>query len=248
MSTQTQDTAAVAAPKANNAISALARQFNITDEGEVYGIIANTIMPKNSTQDQIAAFCIVAAQYGLNPLAKEIYAFPGKAGDICPMVSIDGWLKLLHANPDYAGMEHQYDDHGQWVECTIHSKSHPEHPVTIREYLEENNTNTPVWKQRPMRMLRHRATIQAIRYFGNYAGIYDKDEFEDDEEAMRNVTPPKQEPKQGRPSFLQNNTAPAETQVENAQPAEQPQEEANDPERFSLAGDPEPVETTYPRD
>ena len=246
MSTQTQDTA-VAPVKANNAISALARQFNIADEGEVYGIIASTIMPKNSTQEQIAAFCIVAAQYGLNPLAKEIYAFPGKAGDICPMVSIDGWLKLLHANPDYAGMEHQYDDHGQWVECTIHSKSHPEHPVTIREYLEENNTNTPVWKQRPMRMLRHRATIQAIRYFGNYAGIYDKDELEDDEAAMRNVTPKQQEPKQGRPSFLQN-TAPAETQVENAQPAEQPQE---DQPAFALEADqanPAAEETPYPRD
>lgn len=247
MSTQPQDaTTAVAPAKANNAISALARQFNIADEGEVYGIIANTIMPSGASPEQIAAFCIVAAQYGLNPLAKEIYAFPGKGGDICPMVSIDGWLKLLHANPDYAGMEHQYDDHGQWVECTIHSKTHPEHPVTIREYLEENNTNTPVWKQRPMRMLRHRATIQAIRYFGNYAGIYDKDELEDDEAAMRNVTPNKQEPKQGRPSFLQN-TAPAETQVETAQPAEQETQE----DSFTLEADqsaPAAEQPTYPRD
>ena len=246
MSTQPQDTTTSVAPaKANNAISALARQFNIADEGEVYGIIANTIMPSGASPEQIAAFCIVAAQYGLNPLAKEIYAFPGKGGDICPMVSIDGWLKLLHANPDYAGMEHQYDDHGQWVECTIHSKNHPEHPVTIREYLEENNTNTPVWKQRPMRMLRHRATIQAIRYFGNYAGIYDKDELEDDEAAMRNVTP-KAEPKQGRPSFLQNNTA---LEADQANPAaEQPQE---DQPAFTLEADqsaPAAEEPTYPRD
>lgn len=85
MSTQPQDaTTAVAPAKANNAISALARQFNIADEGEVYGIIANTIMPSGASPEQIAAFCIVAAQYGLNPSPRKSTPSPAKEATSAP--------------------------------------------------------------------------------------------------------------------------------------------------------------------
>jgi hypothetical protein len=43
-----------------------------------------------ATPEQFAAFLIVAKEYDLNPLTKEIYAFPGKGGGIVPIVSIDG--------------------------------------------------------------------------------------------------------------------------------------------------------------
>lgn len=171
-----------------NALSALTEQLGLVNTNELYGIVKQTLMPGNTKDEEVAAFCMVAATYHLNPLAREIFAFPSKQGGIQPMVSIDGWLKLLNANPDYDGMEHDYDPNKQWVECRIYSKSRPNHPTVVREFLEENMVkSSPVWQQRPLRMLRHRATIQAIRYFGGYAGIMDMDEARDNE--MRNVTP-----------------------------------------------------------
>lgn len=173
-----------------NALSALTEQLGLVDSGELYGIICNTIMPGNAKPEEVAAFCMVSANYNLNPLAREIYAFPNKQGGITPMVSIDGWLKLLHSNPDYDGEEFTFgkdEDGAEWCECAIFSKS-KSRPTRVREYMEENFMKTsPVWQQRRKRMLRHRALIQAVRYFGGYAGLADKDEMMEAE--LRNVTP-----------------------------------------------------------
>lgn len=173
-----------------DALTALTAQLGLTNSGELYGIICNTIMPGNAKTEEVAAFCMVAANYKLNPLAREIYAFPNKQGGITPMVSIDGWLKLLHSNPDYDGEEFTMgrdEDGAEWCECAIYSKS-KSRPTRVREYMEENFMKTsPVWQQRRKRMLRHRALIQAVRYFGGYAGLADKEELMEAE--LRNVTP-----------------------------------------------------------
>ena len=178
---------------ARNALSALTEQLGLTNSNELYSIICNTIMPGNARQEEVAAFCMVAANYRLNPLAREIYAFPNKQGGVTPMVSIDGWLKLLHSNPDYDGEEFTFgkdEDGAEWCECAIFSRT-KSRPTRVREYMEENFMKTsPVWQQRRKRMLRHRALIQAVRYFGGYAGLADRDEMMEAE--MRNVTPVKE--------------------------------------------------------
>lgn len=165
----------------------LAKQCNLSNINEVQGILLNTVMPtKGATYEQMAAFAMVAAQYGLNPFTREIYAFPQNGG-IVPIVGIDGWLKLMHRNPDFNGIEHVWAEDGSWCECRIYSKKF-DRPVVAREFLSENQGGTDPWKKRPMRMLKHRATIQAIRYFGGYAGIADRDEMQEFGE-MRDVTP-----------------------------------------------------------
>lgn len=167
----------VAAMPRINALTALTQQFGLVDENEVYGILMKTVMPSGSSNEEVAAFCMTAAAYGLNPFIKEIHAFRGKNGGIQPMVGIDGWLKLVHGNADFDGMEHRYADDGSWVECVIYSKT-KSRPTVAREFLAENKVeSSPVWKQRPMRMLRHRATIQAIRYFMGLGGLADRDEY-----------------------------------------------------------------------
>lgn len=182
-----------------NALTALTQQLNLVDTGELYGIIRQTIMPSGATDEDLAAFCMVAAQYHLNPLVKEIHAFRTKSGGIMPMIGIDGWLKLVMSHADYNGMEHIYgkdEDGDVWVECRIFSKARPEHPTIAREFLSENKMATsPVWQQRPRRMLKHRATIQAVRYFAGICGFVDKDEAMDEAFSApaepRNVTPQK---------------------------------------------------------
>lgn len=183
-----------------NALSALTEQLGMTDYNELAGILKNTIMPKSS-DEEMAAFALVCSTYKLNPLTREVYAFPTKSGGIMPMIGIDGWLKIAHSHPDYAGMgwAEGAEDNDRWCECTVWLKSTPEHPVTIREYLSEcRQASSPVWAQRPKRMLRHRATIQAIRYALGISGVSDADDWQEQgfegSMQMRDVTRKVDEP------------------------------------------------------
>jgi len=159
-------------------------------------VIKNTVMPAKDNRgnpivvsnEEFVAFLSVAKEYKLNPLIKEIYAFPGKGGGIQPIVSIDGWLKMLHSNPGYDGLTttENYDADNKFISvtCSIHHKDRT-HPTVITESLAECEMNTDPWKKKPKRMLRHKATIQCARYSFGFAGIMDEDEYDH----MKNVTP-----------------------------------------------------------
>ena len=184
-----------------DALTALTKQLGLVDQEEVYNIMMKTVMPSGASYEELAAFCMTASAYKLNPLIKEIHAFRAKSGGIQPMVGIDGWLKLVHANPDFDGMEHEYAEDKSWVECRIYSKS-KSRPTIVREYMEENRVeSSPVWKQRPLRMLRHRATIQAVRYFMGIGGLADREEFMEFDQA--NSSPVNVQARVVKPSFLE---------------------------------------------
>lgn len=158
-----------------------------------------TVFPANASKEQFAAFLLVAKQYSLNPLLKEIYAFPAKGGGIVPIVSIDGWMNLINSHPKFDGMEFE-EAHGPGdklvsVKCTIYRKDRS-HPVSITEYLHECKRPTEPWKMEH-RMLRHKAAIQCARYAFGFAGIYDEDEGERIAEVreVKNITPPPPPPR-----------------------------------------------------
>lgn len=142
--------------------------------------LKTTIMPANTSNEHIATFLLVARQYNLNPFTKEIFAFPSRGG-IVPIVSVDGWLKMINENPDFDGMEFRdaLDANGKLVSvtCRMFRKSRS-HPTEVTEYMAECLRSTDVWKNWPARMLRHKATIQAARYAFGFAGIYEPDEAE----------------------------------------------------------------------
>jgi phage recombination protein Bet len=142
--------------------------------------LRKTVMPAATANEQVAAFLIVAREHSLNPFTKEIYAFPTKDGGIQPVVPIDGWLRIVNSHPSFDGMEIEEvfgDDQIQSVRCTIHRKDRA-HPVIVTEYYAECVRNTEQWKQKPIRMLRHKAVIQCARYAFGFAGIIDPDEAE----------------------------------------------------------------------
>jgi phage recombination protein Bet len=131
-----------------------------------------------ATPEQVAAFLIVAKEYNLNPLTKEIYAFPGKGGGVVPIVSIDGWVNLVNSHPKCDGfdftVENDEEGHLFSITCTMHRKDRG-HPTVVTEYLSECARATEPWKMKH-RMLRHKSFIQAARYAFGFAGIYDEDE------------------------------------------------------------------------
>jgi phage recombination protein Bet len=134
---------------------------------------------EKATREQFAAFLLVANEYGLNPVTKEIYAFPTRGGGIQPIVGIDGWMTMANNHPSYDGITFvdRLDDQGQLVAITaqVHRKDRS-HPIEVTEYLAECRQGTEPWKKWPARMLRHKAAIQAIRYAFGFSGIVDPDE------------------------------------------------------------------------
>jgi len=162
----------------NKSLTALAGRLEISED-EVKQIVINTIMPDKAQtkKEDFVAFLAVANEYGLNPLTKEIYAFKANGG-ITPIVSIDGWLKIINTHHQFNGMTFRDNrEEGKLISitCFIHKKG-IDHPVEVTEYMDECAKATGPWKQWPARMLRHKATIQCGRYAFGLSGIVDPDE------------------------------------------------------------------------
>jgi phage recombination protein Bet len=144
-------------------------------------VLRATVFPKESSGEQFAAFLLIAKKYNLDPIARELYAFPKPNGGIQPIVSVDGWMQIINSHPEMDGMEFEdvHDGEGflSAIKCRIYRKDR-KHPTEVIEYLAECRRNTDTWRQWPIRMLRHKAVIQAARYAFGFSGIVDPDEFE----------------------------------------------------------------------
>ena len=167
----------------STALTQLSKRLEVS-EAELHSIVLNTVMPNGGrgvSTDQFVTFIAVANEYGLNPMVKEIYAFPAKGGGIQPIVSIDGWLKIINNHKDFNGMvfeDVREDGKLVAIKCKIYKKE-IEHPVEVVEYMDEcKKTNSEPWSKWPSRMLRHKAAIQAGRYAFGLSGIIDPDEAE----------------------------------------------------------------------
>ena len=131
----------------------------------------------------------VANKYDLDPLVREIYAFPKKGGGIVPLVPIDGWLKIIHRHPDYDGMDTRYADEmvvPARARSAAPSGSRP--PSTTRALPSTRRciasgstrcTETPArGTTTTKRMLEWKSIIQTGRKAFGLGGIYDHDEAE----------------------------------------------------------------------
>lgn len=133
---------------------------------------------RGASDDEILALVVISNTYGLNPILKEVYAFPAKGGGIVPVVSIDGWIRMMNDHPQFDGIDYefQHDEQGRLVSCTsIIYRKDRSHPTRVTEYLNECRRNTEPWKMES-RMLRHKATIQGARVAFGFSGITDEDE------------------------------------------------------------------------
>ena len=142
------------------------------------------------SNEELMVLLLVCENYGLNPFNREIYAFRArKGGPIVPIVSYDGWCKIVRSQKDFNGVTFSFSqtsvrlqgssiDLPEFVECSIRLKGIDE-PITIQEFMVECfNETSPVWRKWPRRMLRTRAFIQCARLAFSLTGIYDEgDDF-----------------------------------------------------------------------
>lgn len=171
---------------ADTALVKYAQQLAV-DPQELQSALMATFF-KGATKEQFTALLITAAQYGLNPFLRELYAFPSQKG-IVPMVSIDGWLRIINEHPQYAGMEIQYAPTEvqveksrlapEYIEVAILRKDRPGVKTYIREYLDECYRNTQPWNQMTRRMLRHKGIKESGRVTMGLHGLFDEDEAND---------------------------------------------------------------------
>lgn len=159
-------------------VSIVATKYNMEAESFLTAL-AETVVPKDATMGQVAAFLTVCNEYSLNPLLKEIYAFIAKGGNIVPMVGVDGWIRLMNSHPAMDGIEFEdiMGPKGELtaIEATIWRKDRDK-PVKVIEYMSECKRDTDPWKRTGSRMLRHRALIQCARYAFGFSGIYAPDD------------------------------------------------------------------------
>lgn len=175
-----------------SALGLMAERCNV-EPGKLHATLKNTVF-RGATDDELLALVVTANTYDLNPILREMFAFPKKGGGITAMVSIDGWLKIANRQPNFDGMEVEVygdEENPTHATCEIFIKDRSR-SIKITEYFQECVRPTDPWKQMPRRMLRNKVIIQCIRVAFGIGGIHDEDEATDISSSQpRNVTPTK---------------------------------------------------------
>ena len=200
----------------------LAAQLNC-DPAILLDILKKSVFSACKTDEEFQMACMTAAKYGLDPVQKEIYAFPTKSGAVVPVVGVDGWVKIMNSHPQFDGIE--FDETADACTAIVHRKDRA-HPVKVTEWLSECERTTEPWKRWPRRMLRHKAMIQAARLAFGFSGIKDEDEAQRMDEVTAPPAPAAKTP--AKPSKLRDALGiPADTPIEEA--------------TFAPGGDPAPA-------
>ena len=144
---------------------------------------------RDASDEEFMSLMVIANTYKLNPIIKELYAFPQKGGGIVPIVSTDGWTRLMTTHKDYKSHSFRYSEKivtmkgakpcPEWCEIDIEKKD--DSHVVIREYLDEvfrDLAYTNAWQTHTKRFLRHKTKIQGAREAFGFSGIYEEDEAE----------------------------------------------------------------------
>ena len=165
--------------KHKNALDKLAARLDLSPK-TLSDTLRATAFSLCKDEAQFVAAVVVANTYGLNPILREMTAFPGKSGGVVPVVMVDGWIKLVNRQENFNGVEliENEDDKGELVSVTAKFYlKNTDHPVVVTEYLKECfDPSKEPWKRWPRRMLRHKAYIQGARVAFGFSGLYDEDE------------------------------------------------------------------------
>lgn len=143
---------------------------------------------REATNEEMLALLTIADRYNLDPFTRELFAFlDPKSGAIVPVVSVDGWIRIINDRPELRSISFVYSEGTRkhkgktvhnWIDCAI-ARSDRDSPIVIREYFDEvvrDVTFATPWDSHPNRMHRHKTLIQAARVAFGFGGIYDEDE------------------------------------------------------------------------
>ena len=158
----------------NELIKSVASELGV-DQNTLHEVLSKSILPTGTKQEHLMAFLAVAKQFKLNPITKEIWAFPDNKGGITTSISVDGYIKIMNNHPQFERIEfgREADEKGKVISATarIYRKDRT-HPTEVTEYLSDCfNEQSKAWKNYPNRMLRQAAMKQAIRLCFGITGL-----------------------------------------------------------------------------
>lgn len=173
---------AIAASKSRSALETLAARLSVSPS-----VLQQTLMAtvfKGCSNSEFVALVIIANAHDLNPLLREIYAFPKKGGGIQAIVGYDGWIKIANNHPQFDGIEflHVEDDKGNLkaIEGVLYRKDR-KYPTKKMVYLREFKRNTDPWNNAPAHMLDVRCFCQTVRLgLGVSLGVEGDEDFDVD--------------------------------------------------------------------
>jgi phage recombination protein Bet len=225
-----------------SALNLMSSKFSV-EPAKLLETLKSTVF-KGATNEELLALVVVANTYGLNPLTKEIYAFPAKGGGIVPVVSVDGWIRMVNDHPQMDGIEFSDTmENGELISvtCRIYRKDRSR-PTMVTEYTNECRRNTEPWKM-VHRMMRHKALIQCARVAFGFSGIQDEDEAKDAVQSrvatgrVVDETAKLENPYAEAPQATLEDAAPLDPQPTAEEPLESPVEVSEATEREQLLGD-----------
>ena len=157
----------------------LAEQFGVTPAELIETTKVVCFKDGAASNAQLMMLLSFTKNFGLNPLAKECYAFISQ-GRMSVGVQVDGWSKIADRREDYDGQEIIYENAPNGDVIAITSKTYVKgraHPTVYRAVLKEWKRNTDVWNSMPTHQLYVKARNEGIRFaFGIPA--YDPDDIE----------------------------------------------------------------------
>lgn len=182
-----------------SALESMALRLNVSTTS-----LQETLMQtafKGCSKAEFVALVIVSNTYDLNPLLRQIYAFPKKGGGIQAIVGYDGWIKIANDHPQFDGIEFEHieDSAGNLkaVEGILYRKDRG-HPTKKLVYLKEFKRNTEPWNNSPHHMLDVRCFCQTVRLgLGIPLGIEGEDNIDADVGSVRSqpvILPSRDEP------------------------------------------------------
>ncbi|KZL22671.1 recombinase RecT [Pseudovibrio sp. Ad37] len=160
-------------------------------------VLAN--LKGNISVEEIVSLLTVAERYDIDPFLREFYASRTPEGKVIPLLTYDGWVRIVNRHPEYNGEAFVYSDDkvnerhtGQevyeWIECAIHRKDRG-YPTVVREFFRENYQDAAVnpqdashdlgsWQKLPNRRLRMQAFVQTARLAFGVSGIYHQQDLQ----------------------------------------------------------------------
>jgi phage recombination protein Bet len=173
------------------------REFSVNE----IALIKNIAAPK-CTDDEFKLLLYQAKTYRLDPLLKQIWAV--KYTDNRPasiFAGRDGFLAIAHRSGAFDGMESGFRMEGTnvigWAKVYRKDMAHP---FCVEVNMKEYNRNQGTWLTHPNTMIVKVAEAQALRKAFQISGIYSPDEMPEQEKPpMRDITPPEEKKKGGRP-------------------------------------------------
>ena len=178
----------------NELIKSVASELGV-DQNTLHEVLSKSILPTGTKQEHLVAFLTIAKQFKLNPVTKEIWAFPDNKGGITTSISVDGYIKIMNNHPQFERIEfgREADEKGHPISFTarIYRKDR-KYPTEVTEYFSdcfvETNKN---WKKSPNKMLRWAAMKQCVRLCFGITGL--GGEFDETGETIE-PDPPDNEP------------------------------------------------------